>query len=67
MSRTFTNTVSEVCLVVVTIEDTFQEDPETFSVLLMTSDPSVDITRSSSTGIIFDDDCKSPLGTCMLH
>ncbi len=49
---TLTNTMREVCLIVQTIADVLDEPPETFTVSLGSSDPSVTIGRSNSTGTI---------------
>ena len=52
---TFTDDVREVCLVVVTLEDDSPEGSETFSVFLISTDPTVDVVRSNSTGVILDE------------
>ena len=52
---TLTNTVDEVCLVVVTLDDDTQEGSETFNVFLISTDPTVDVVRSNATGVILDE------------
>ena len=53
---TITDADREVCLVVATLDDDIREDPETFSVFLISTDPTVEVVRSNSTGVILDDD-----------
>ena len=58
--RIFTsaNQSSQLCIDVVTIEDTTVEDMEVLTVLLDSGDPAVNITATTATVIILDDDSK---------
>ncbi len=51
------NTAREVCLIVPTFADGLVEFPEMFTVFLDSSDPSVVIGRSNSTGTIIGKSC----------
>ncbi len=58
---TLTNSTREVCLIVPTIADGVAEPTEAFTVFLDSSDSSVLIGRSNSTGTIRDAASKSDL------